>query len=177
LKKVLGSLIFGGYDQSRFIPNSLTFYFAPDTSRDIVVGVQSISSTESSGKTTELLTDGILAFIDSTIAYIYLPLDVCQQFESAFGLVWDPDAEFYLVDNALHSSLLARGLNFTFTLGNDVSGGETIDIILPYAAFDLQLTSPLVNGTSSYFPLRRGNSTQYTLGRTFLQEAYVTLEI
>ena len=171
LKKVLGSLVFGGYDASRFTPNSLSFSFAGDSSRDIVVAIQSISSTETRGKTTELLNSGILAFVDSTIPYLYLPLDVCQQFENAFGLVWDPVTELYLISQTLHSSLVARNLNFTFTLGNQVSGGKTIQIVLPYAAFDLTVTSPIVNGTQSYFPLRRGNSTQYVLGRAFLQEA------
>ncbi|MCJ1404387.1 hypothetical protein MMC11_007612 [Xylographa trunciseda] len=176
LKKVLGSLIFGGYDSSRFTSNSLTFPFAPDSSRDIVVGVQSISSTETNGKTSELLTSGILTFIDSTVPYIYLPIDVCKQFENALGLIWDPSTELYLVSSSLHSSLLARGLNFTFTLGNTIAGGNTVQIVLPYAAFDLTATSPLINGTNSYFPLKRGNDTQYTLGRTFLQEAYLTVD-
>ena len=176
LTKVLGSLIFGGYDASRFTSNSLTFNFAPDSTRDIVVGVQSISSTETNGKTSELLTSGILAFIDSTVPYIYLPVDVCEQFENAFGLTWDPVTELYLISSSLHSSLVARGLNFTFTLGNTEAGGNTVQIVLPYAAFDLTATSPLINGTNSYFPLKRGNNTQYTLGRTFLQEAYLTVD-
>ncbi|MCJ1285323.1 hypothetical protein MMC26_004663 [Xylographa opegraphella] len=176
LKKVLGSLIFGGYDSSRFTSNSLTFPFAPDSSRDIVVGVQSISSSETNGKTSELLTSGILAFIDSTVPYIYLPIDVCERFENALGLTWDPNTELYLISSSLHSSLVARGLNFTFTLGNTVAGGNTVQIVLPYAAFDLTATPPLTNGTYSYFPLKRGNDTQYTLGRTFLQEAYLTVD-
>jgi hypothetical protein len=171
LKKVLGSLVFGGYDASRFTPNSMSFPFAVDSSRDLVVAVQSISSTENNGKSTELLNTGILAFVDSTIPYLYLPLEVCQRFENAFGLIWDPVAELYLISQSLHSSLVARNLNFTFTLGNQPSGGKSIQIILPYAAFDLTVTSPIVNSSQIYFPLKRGNSTQYALGRAFLQEA------
>lgn len=34
LKKVLGNLVLGGYDQSRFTPNNMSFSFAPDTDRD-----------------------------------------------------------------------------------------------------------------------------------------------
>ena len=38
------------------------------------------------------------------------------------------------------------------------------------------MSLPLVNGSSRYFPLQQAvNVTQYTLGRTFLQEAYVTV--
>jgi len=43
---------------------------------------------------------------------------------------------------------------------------------LPYAAFDLVADYPLVIDSSRYFPLMRAaNESQYTLGRTFLQEA------
>lgn len=45
---------------------------------------------------------------------------------------------------------------------------------MPYAAFDLTASYPLVNGTSRYFPLQRAaNDTQYTLERAFFQSAYV----
>ena len=64
--------------------------------------------------------------------------------------------------------------NITLTMENSLTGGPTIDIVLPYASFDLQATSPAVTEHSRFFPLRRAaNITQYTLGRTFMQEAYV----
>ena len=64
-------------------------------------------------------------------------------------------------------------------LGNDAQGGQTVNITLPYASFDLQLTQfyPGINQTTQYFPLRRAaNDTQHTLGRTFLQESYITVD-
>jgi len=76
----------------------------------------------------------------------------------------------------MHTSLLSMNPNITFTLAN--TGGQTLDIVLPYSAFDLTASFPvLANGTNStnYFPIRRAdNDTQYTLGRVFLQEAYVS---
>ena len=167
-----GSLTLGGYDASRFTPNNLSFAFAPDNSRDVVVGIQSLIATDQDGKTHNLLTSGIDAYIDSTVSQIWLPLSACEAFEEAFGLVWDTSSELYLVNDTLHSALLAQNASFSFTLGNTVSGGETIDIVLPYASFDLQATYPLVANSTRYFPLKRAvNETQYTLGRTFLQEA------
>jgi hypothetical protein len=68
-----------------------------------------------------------------------------------------------------------RNPNVTFTIGG-TQGGSTVSITLPYGAFNLNAQFPFVaNGNSTpYFPLRRAaNSTQYTLGRTFLQEAYI----
>lgn len=169
--KVFGSLVIGGYDTSRFTYSNMTFPFYEDISRDLLVGIQKITSDAT---TIPLLSDGVFAFIDSTIPYIYLPLETCQEFEKAFGLTWNSTRELYLVNSTLHSSLLKTNPNITFTLGTTASGGDTVDIILPYAAFDLNVSWPYVSDTSYYYPLKRAtNSTQYTLGRAFLQEAYL----
>lgn len=169
--KVYGSLVLGGYDQSKFVPTNVTVPFAGDVSRDLVIGVQSITS----GSTSLTSTSGsFYAFIDSTVSYLYLPLTVCEAFESAFGLTWNSSVELYLVNTTLHTQLVSQNASVTFTLGASSSGGSTVDIVLPYAAFDLQVSYPILENTSYYFPLKRAaNETQYTLGRTFLQEAYL----
>ena len=181
LKKVLGSLVFGGYDTSRVEINELTFPFAPDVSRDIVVGVQSIQSTTASGQTRELLVSGgVLAYIDSTAPYLVLPLDVCEAFEEAFGLEWNAEAGhdgLYTLTETQHNGLIAQNPNITFTLGNSATGGSSIQITLPYAAFDLTASYPLVSNSTPYFPLlRAANDSQITLGRTFLQETMLVAD-
>ncbi|KAL9128508.1 MAG: hypothetical protein Q9217_002835 [Psora testacea] len=158
LKGVFGSLTFGGYDLSRFVPNNVSLSLAPDVTRDLVVGLQSITSTTANHSTTSLLPSPILTFIDSSQPQIYLPIESCQAFENAFGLVWNQTDEMYWVDDNLHQILLTTNPNITFAIGNSLTGGPTVDIVLPYASFDLQ---------------RADNESQYTLGRTFLQEAYV----
>ena len=174
LKQVLGSLTLGGYDTSRFVPNALTFLFAADSSRSLMVGIQSISSTSGKGTSSNLLPSGIMSYVDSTVPQIWLPLEACQAFENAFGLTFDETSELYLVNSTLHTQLQAQNASITFTLGAGISGGQTTDITLPYASFDLLVEPPtlgVVNSTR-YFPLRRAaNDSQYTLGRTFLQES------
>ena len=179
LKQVLGSLTLGGVDTGRFTPNNLSIPFAPQNNRSLLVGIQSISSVDQNGTTSNLLPGGIMAFVDSTEAQIWLPVEACQAFEKAFGLTYNDTNGYYLVDSALHAQLQAQNASVTFTLGSTASGGETINITLPYNSFDLLLTPPTANLTSStrYFPLRRAdNDTQYTLGRTFLQEAYLSVD-
>lgn len=174
LKQVLGSLTLGGYDASRFIPNNLTIGFAPQEDRELLVGIQSIKSTDQNGTTSVLLSAGITSLVDSTVAQIWLPLEACQAFEKAFGLMFDEDSELYLVNDDLHTQLVAQNASVTFTLGSTASEGDGVDIILPYDSFDLLVEPPTPNVANStrYFPLRRAaNETQYTLGRTFLQEA------
>ena len=122
-----------------------------------------------------LLSEPIWIFIDSTIPDLYLPLDVCNEFQKTFGLVWNATHQKYFVDDDQHGRLMVENNNFTFVLGNYSTGGPTVDIHLPYSSFDLAMDYPLIASSISgirYFPLKTAaNPSQYTLGRAFLQEA------
>lgn len=178
--KVLSSLTLGGYDSSRFAPNDIEWDFQPDNERDLVVAIKSISSVTKDSKTNDgLLPNPIYAYIDSTVPQIWLPLEACLEFEKQFGLSYDNDSQLYLVNDNLHTQLLDTNPNITFTIGTGFTGGSTVAITLPYAAFDLQASPPYqgLQEQQYYFPLRRAaNNTQFTLGRTFLQEAYLTVD-
>ena len=167
------SLTLGGYDVSRLIPNDISFSMAPDDTRDLLVGLQAISFSDAKTTSASLLSDGILAFVDSTIPWMVLPISVCKQFENAFGLTWDSLHSVYLVNDTLHESLVSKNASFTFQLGNTATGGQTVNYVLPYSSFDLNITVPVSSTSPSgrYFPLKQATSSnQYTLGRTFLQE-------
>ena len=102
---------------------------------------------------------------------MYLPQEVCQAFADTFGLTWNPTFSLYLVDEVTHRNMTSNNPNITLTLGDALAGGPTIDIVLPYASFQLDAVFPRVPETMQYFPLQPGNDSQYTLGRVFLQEA------
>ena len=126
-----------------------------------------------------LLSQPVFAYIDSTVPHIWLPTDACTAFEKAFGLTLDPTTDLYLLTESQHKNLQARNASVRFTLGNSLSaaGSSSVVVELPYAAFDLQVSYPIVSNATHYFPLRRAvNETQYTLGRTFLQEAYLIVD-
>lgn len=172
LKKVPGSLTFGGYDSSRFTPNDVSFTFAADDSKPLTLGLQTIQATNTFQGLMSLLPSGILTFIDSTIPEIWLPVPACTIFETAFGLTYDPHTDRYLVNDTIHANLTTMNPVITFKLGNTKEGGNTTSISLPYAAFDLQASYPIYPTATKYFPLRRAvNESQYRLGRVFLQEA------
>lgn len=175
LKGVHGQLIFSGYDTSRFTENSVSFTMADDVTRDLVVSLQSI---QYSGATqTTLLSDPIFVMIDSTDPNLWLPESVCQAFEQAFGLTLDAASGMYLVNESHHSELVKAAAEVSFRISNVKEGGNDVTITLPYSAFNLTAEYPLVPTTSFYFPLKRAaNATQFTLGRTFLQEAYITAD-
>lgn len=169
LNQVYGSLVLGGYDASKFKPNNLTFNFGPQDNRELLVELNKITTDDG----TSLLQQPVSIFLDSTVPYIYLPEAACAMFESTFGLVWDTATQLYLLTDAQHTSLKAQNPKITFTLGT-LTSLQTVDIMLPYSAFDLTVSYPIVANATRYFPLKRANdSSQYTLGRTFFQEAYV----
>ncbi|KAJ5461729.1 uncharacterized protein N7458_003281 [Penicillium daleae] len=156
LKQVYGQLIFSGYDTSRFVENSVSFTMAGDITRDLVVYLQSISYSGSTSAT--LLSDPILTFIDSTDPNLWMPGVSATPSRRPSGLQWTPRV-------------------VSFRLSDVATGGAAVTITLPYNAFALTAKAPLVNSSSHYFPLKRAaNSTQYTLGRVFLQEAYLSVD-
>lgn len=171
---VYGSLVLGGYDLSRFESNELSFAFNDTNARNLQVNIGAMYLT-TNDFSTELSTrnESTPAFIDSTTPYIWLPLNICQQFEEAFGLTWNEGVQAYLVNDTLHSALQGQDTSVVFNIGNSSTiPGQGLNISLPYAAFDLVAEPPLLKNSSRYFPLMRAtHASQYTLGRTFLQEA------
>jgi hypothetical protein len=181
LKSVFGNLILGGYDSTRFRPNTnaFSFTFSTDPSKLLTVGVDSIMATNSLQGTFSLTSGAHFSVIDSTVPHLWLPTAVCSQFERAFGLTYDPKTDLYLVNDTIHQQLVSRNPTLTFKLINSLEGSGTnyTNIQLPYAAFDLQASYPYYPNATNYFPIRRAaNDTQYALGRTLLQEAYLIVD-
>lgn len=172
-----GSLTLGGYDASRLVPNDVSFTFAPMVTRQLVVSLQSITYSNSTTQT-PLLSQGILALVDSTVPYLWLPESTCEAFQQAFGLTLDPIHNLYTVNDSSHEANIKQNASIVFQLSNSLTGGSpSINITLPYASFDLIATAPLISSQTRFFPLQRGSDdTQYTLGRTFLQESFLIVD-
>lgn len=172
-----GSLTFGGYDKSRFkgeVVNGSVFEIGSDDYRDLNAPISSIWASGSfDGPTALLLDSPLLATIDSSVSQLYFPREICDSFERVFGLTYDSATDLYLVNDTSHEKLLDLNPDITITLRNNLNGSNPAYIYLPYAALDLQVSYPMYNGTRNYFPIRRSGSSKATLGRVFLQEAYV----
>ncbi|KAF3045859.1 hypothetical protein E8E12_000533 [Didymella heteroderae] len=171
--RVAGSLLLGGYDRSRQSNITLLAPLTPD----VIVGVQSISMTSGNGAKINLLSKGIKAIIDTNTPDIWLPSSVCDQFASALGLTYFPEADRYIVNETTRTTIRSSSPTFSFVIGTSTSGGSTVSIEIPYGAFDLQATYPIFSTPTYYFPLRRAaNESQFTLGRAFLQEVYLSVD-
>lgn len=197
LKSVPASLTLGGVDSNRFESHDVSFDLDPGQNPVVAINQISVAaapfptsnvSLEWPSQSVELLdpADGGLYTIDSSTPYLWLPESVCSRFEKALGLTYDDQLELYIFasDTTQHEALLGWNLTFNFVLADLPGSSRVVSLKLPYTAFDLQLTYPFpgLNATQSspptnYFPLRKAaNSTQYTLGRAFLQETYLTVD-
>ncbi|KAF2755257.1 acid protease [Pseudovirgaria hyperparasitica] len=171
--KAFGSLVLGGYDTTYFTPNDVTFDFYQDISTDTMVAVQSIGSNITDQS---LLSSGIFAYVDTLVPEIWLPTAACQAFEDTFGIEWDETASLYKINDTIHDDLLQKNPVVTFKIGPGLTG-DAVNIEMPYTNLYLTASSPKVQNSTRYFPLRRAESdNQYTLGRAFLQSAHLSVD-
>ncbi|RDL30347.1 Acid protease [Venustampulla echinocandica] len=189
-KGVPNSLTLGGFDANRFVPHNVSFNLNPSQNPQASISYISVVSAGSSNNWTspvQLLSaaDRVSAIIDSTTPYLWLPPSVCDRFAQTLGLSYNSSLELYTFDgnSSQHDVLQKSQLSFTFSLSDISASPEAVNITLPYAAFDLKLTFPFPalnttygapDSSKNYFPLKRAvNEAQYTIGRAFLQEAYL----
>jgi hypothetical protein len=175
-----GSLTYGGYDQSRFVPNNVTFPFDANDSRKPSLNIQSIVTQDMNGATVGLIAKDegpAYTVVDFAESQIWLPVSWCDEFAKAFNLTHDNSTDLYLVDPSTHAYLIEKNPSITFGLGQTSDPGQRVNVVLPYSAFDQQASYPIYENATNYFPIRRAyNDTQYTLGRTFFQEAYFRID-
>lgn len=124
--------------------------------------------------------------IDSSTPFLWLPESVCLQFEKALGLTYDDKVQLYTFSNnpSQHETLVEWNLIFQFSVADLPGPSKSVSLSLPYAALDLELSYPYpgLNATqastpTNYFPLRKAaNASQYTIGRSFLQETYLIVD-
>jgi Eukaryotic aspartyl protease len=170
--------VLGGYNAALVKPNNVDFQMgAEDDARDLTVSVRGIGLESKTVGSRSLHDQGFSAVIDSGVSHYWLPPAACRAFEEAFKLVYNETVGLYFINEDQHTRLQSENPSVTFTLGNDMSNGPEVTFSLPYASFELRINEeyPLVPGWSRYFPLRKASDPmQYTLGRAFLQETYLT---
>lgn len=201
----VASLTLGGYDTLRFKPHDTTFSLDPVTRlptvrvRGITAHVPTIEQAPTKNWTSTdhslvSMDDSIIAIIDSSTPYLWLPTEVCERFAVALNLTWREDLGVYVFfDGPQYTHHRDNSdLSFTFTLssyqnadnfGQPLNTPGVVNITVPSTAFAQLLKYPFKNvlqfGQTSvpYFPLKRstpeGNKNQYIIGRVFMQEAYM----
>jgi hypothetical protein len=175
-------LILGGSNLGRYSPNNISFQLDANQEPTVNLGGLTVSATGSApwgpGKESLMLEPALMQ-IDSTTPFIWLPEETCRQFERALGLTWNSTTNLYLLNNeTVHNTLVQLNLTFAFSLSPEAGSSDEVVIEVPYTSLDLEISFPYVNTTSfvKYFPIKRATESQYTLGRAFLQNAYLVVD-
>jgi hypothetical protein len=193
-----GSLVFGGFDSKRFIPNKAKFRFYEDVENPHMVDLTQIdiSGAISPGFTSSIkpnitgpLRDtrfprATMVKIDSNQPYMYLPENVCKSIAKAFQLqfnvtiyrdtVTDQNKvnRRFVIDNQTHKTLMDNEASITLWLASLTEPTQKVDITLSYESLALYNGFPLGTG-DRYLPIKTGTNNFFSLGRAFLQEAYL----
>ncbi|KAI0197733.1 aspartic peptidase domain-containing protein [Astrocystis sublimbata] len=179
-----GSFYFGGYDQNRVVGDILTEtddITKAITLRDISINVVDGSSPwEFDSKDGLLTTDnssttpGILVSVDGCSPYLTLPRSTCDAIAQYLPVKYNTGLGLYMwqTDDPKYSQIVssASALEFKFLAGSNT---QYVTISVPFRHLNLTLTQPLVDKDQPYFPCYTGSNTGYTLGRAFLQDAFI----
>ncbi|KAK8044348.1 hypothetical protein PG993_004372 [Apiospora rasikravindrae] len=183
--KVPGALHFGGYDRNRVVGKILTSsgdYNRETTLKDIAIRVVDGSSPWSFGAAQEGLlaqgnssmgSNGIYVHVDGCSPYLSLPKSTCDAIAQHLPVTYNEGLGLYTwnTDDAKYTQIVnsASALEFSF-YGS--SNTDKVPISVPFRHLNLTLDAPLVSSPRPYFPCFTGSDT-YTLGRAFLQDAFV----
>ncbi|KAI0177804.1 aspartic peptidase domain-containing protein [Pestalotiopsis sp. NC0098] len=197
------SLVLGGYDQSRFVSHDTAFSLNTTTRQPealIRAITASVSSTDlapsgwnSTSSSLSTFDDAVVALIDSSTPYLWLPTAICDRFADALNLTWNETFGLYtFANNETYASYSDTDLAFTFSLssndnrdnfGDPLNVAGVVNLTISANAFAQTLRYPFMSlfqygdAAIPYFPLRRAdNGTQIIIGRSFLQEAYIKMD-
>lgn len=116
--------------------------------------------------------------IDTSRVDSVFPGPFCQQLESFLGVKRDNATQFLLVDETNHDRLLKwnPSIILEVSLGRGQSYySNPVIFDFPYRDLVLSAKPPVIPFNSYYIPIRCGGVTSqpYTLGRAFMQKAYI----
>jgi hypothetical protein len=142
------------------------------------INIESITSDYiiSDTKSQQLLPTVIPAVIDSSKPFLELPEETCQDLSKMYNLDYDHDLNLFFVNETTRRDLLILNPNISIVLATynvkrfTGSNSRTMEIVLPFAAFDHQIRLTPDSEPRHYFPIAVANGEQYVLGRVFLQE-------
>ena len=183
-----GSLVFGGYDQSRVLGDVGAFDLAEGSTMlpnllDIQIGVENGTSPFSESSYTNLLKlnasfNGVQpAVINPIVPYLFMSPETCAAvaenlpvtLDSLLGLyIWnttDPQYE-RIVQSSAYLALIFQK-----------AGSGNLTIKVPFQLLNLTLEPPIVTTSQQYLPCRPfralDDSGHYFLGKAFLQAAFI----
>ena len=180
------SLWLGGYDASRVVgpvssQSTNGSLFAIDL-LDIGIGVDHGGSPLSSLPQQGLLSQGNSSLSNTGISvtlnpgapYLYLPSSTCAAIAKNLPVTYDAGKALYFwnTTDPRYATIVTSPTYLSFVFRGS-SGDLTIKA--PFHLLNLTLEEPLVSKDTPYFPCQppQGPGSQYSLGRAFLQAAFI----
>lgn len=110
---------------------------------------------------------------DPAAALIYLPLWFFKPPADNISLIANATTGYYMWNTTgpVHKRLVTSSAYMAFKISNDA--GDATVIKIPFSLLDRELRPPLAEKPSRYFPIRGTYDNTFTLGRAFLQGAYM----
>jgi hypothetical protein len=175
----VGSLVLGGYDDTRLNANTTTHYaLQPSTqTTELQVNLASIAFSFANGTEASIPVSETVV-IDSTLPYLYLPAAVCDDLASRLGLTYNEPADLFTISPEALAANREAIEQIRITVGDTQNSGNTTSITFPYTAFELNATWPTFDQGQSqpFYPIRRASGDTFILGRAFLQEAHLSVD-
>ncbi|KAI4151203.1 MAG: hypothetical protein L6R39_002085 [Caloplaca ligustica] len=183
------SLWFGGYDRSRILgPVSSQPYTRFDFLMDLLdigIGVDNGASPFEFSERQGILRQGSASMGDSTQVildpqspYLYLPQSTCDAIASYLPVTYQSKYKLYFWDtkDPKYQPIITSPsyLSFTFRASNMEQNNITVKV--PFQLLNLTLQMPIIDTPTQYFPCQpvgAKDSPSYTLGRAFLQAAFL----
>ena len=195
-----GSLVWGGYDQSRLVGDVGAFdLFEPGdlmvpTLLDVQIGIENGSSPFPADDYTNLLqfNQSIGSFqptiINPIVPYIFMSPETCANIaqhlpvtlQPGLGLyIWNTDDPQYqrIINSPAYLAFVFQSSSGTVTTSTSSSaeapgGSANLTIKIPFSLLNLTLTSPIVSNRQQYFPLQPFHSSDGK-GNYYLGRAFL----
>ena len=198
---LVGSLVFGGYDQSRVLGDAAVIDVSQDEMMivpllDIEIGVEtggtpfnssvpypgSASETNASYITGLLqqnasFHDGQPTIIDPQVNYMFLSPETCSNIAQNLPVTLQPNIGLYTwdADKSTVAPIVHSPAYLAFVFAHSGTGNITIKV--PFALLNLTIEPPIVATPQQYFPcrpLQAENEFGYlSLGKAFIQAAFI----
>lgn len=183
-----GSLVFGGYDQSRALGDMGVFDLAAGSSMivnllDVQIGVENGSSPFTEGSYTGLLKlnasfNGVQpALINPIVPYLFMSPETCSAVAENLPVTFNSQVGLYIwnTTDPRYERIIKSSAYLALIFQNAGSGNLTIKV--SFQLLNLTLEAPIVKTTQQYFPCRPfyafDDSGNYFLGKAFLQAAFI----
>ena len=197
-QQIPGSLVLGGYDQSRTVGPVGVFNYVSGLPyvvlMDVTLGAarcdspfpgssidQLYKGTAGTPRASQLVEQvgapkgSALLVPNPATPYMSLPLGTCEAIAEHLPVTWNEDLALYTWNQEDHNfPKIVNSSAYLEVILNDATA-KNISIKVPFKLLNLTLEPPLVSTPQPYFPCSPLNSSHgfWALGRSFLQAAFL----